>query len=703
MRLVSAKLVNVCQHKELSVEFGAGITGVFGRNGVGKSNLFSMIAASLTNDFSVVPGTKEQNVRWGMPSDERSYVSTVWSHDNRKFSLTRGLSPSKNSLKVAGGKEITKTAEINNVLGSLLSCNKQLIDEFMFVRQGELFSFISARPAARAVLLAQLCQVEKAEKLWNLLGEQIKLDSVMIQLPTRDRDELERRLREVETEEVAILSKLRTAKKNLLDDAERDHVSASLRKYATKGELKRTLREKSDRANKLRNRQEQLEKALDEHRQKHRSAKQFIEDNKEEAGVYKNTISKLEESAKKLARKKWLLRQLEQPLPVKPRTPTGYEPSEKLQEEISRLKAEQSLIEKRNAALEGRDECPTCGSVVSPEQKAKINGGGSELKKIANQLAQLIEQSRTSRGYEKALNTFHSEDAVARLHVRSWRSELDRLGDVAEQHSATKLANMEAFLSRFDQMRDNLSGYLARANDAADRLKETTEELQEQRASLTVTRKKLADLKTLPDREGLRERWTKHKQAKSTRLTLRGRLTAIREEHTRLSSWLAEIDEFEKRSKAAKEWIEDLESYRGYVHRDALPKLVVQRKLERVISKANKLLEDLDAPFNVTADSDLAFVAIKRNGQREAADRLSGAEKAILAIAFRFAVNAVFASELGMMVLDEPTAGLDEHNMDVLADVLGRLANVTKRRDQQLIIITHDRRLERSFDHVLTL
>jgi ABC-type lipoprotein export system ATPase subunit len=54
-----------------------------------------------------------------------------------------------------------------------------------------------------------------------------------------------------------------------------------------------------------------------------------------------------------------------------------------------------------------------------------------------------------------------------------------------------------------------------------------------------------------------------------------------------------------------------------------------------------------------------------------------------------------------MMVLDEPTAGLDEHYLGCLADVLLRVNEVTKKRRQQIFMVTHDQRLERVFDQLI--
>ena len=83
---------------------------------------------------------------------------------------------------------------------------------------------------------------------------------------------------------------------------------------------------------------------------------------------------------------------------------------------------------------------------------------------------------------------------------------------------------------------------------------------------------------------------------------------------------------------------------------------------------------------------------------------MSGGEKVILALAFRIAVNSLFASDLGLLCLDEPTAGLDDDNMQCLEKALARLKDLSSERGLQCIIVTHEsERLARLFDNVIRI
>jgi len=125
--------------------------------------------------------------------------------------------------------------------------------------------------------------------------------------------------------------------------------------------------------------------------------------------------------------------------------------------------------------------------------------------------------------------------------------------------------------------------------------------------------------------------------------------------------------------------------------------------LEDLVDQVNELLNEFDGPFYVSAGDDLSFTVHNPDGSSEPAASKSGGEMVVLAIAYRLAVNSRFARDVGMMVLDEPSAFLDQKNLGCLASVLQRICEVMKQRRQQLIMITHDQRLERVFDQLIEL
>ena len=65
-------------------------------------------------------------------------------------------------------------------------------------------------------------------------------------------------------------------------------------------------------------------------------------------------------------------------------------------------------------------------------------------------------------------------------------------------------------------------------------------------------------------------------------------------------------------------------------------------------------------------------------------------------------MNKLFGSDVGMMFLDEPTAGLDESNIEYFREALQLLAAKVRGR-QQVVIITHATELQSTFDQVVSI
>ena len=99
------------------------------------------------------------------------------------------------------------------------------------------------------------------------------------------------------------------------------------------------------------------------------------------------------------------------------------------------------------------------------------------------------------------------------------------------------------------------------------------------------------------------------------------------------------------------------------MHHDKLPKVVAHNYLEILADDTNELLESFDADFRVSLGEGLNFAATFLRGPYAGAvspaQRLSEGQKVLLALAFRVAVNSLFAGTAGLLCLDEPTESLD--------------------------------------------
>ena len=80
---------------------------------------------------------------------------------------------------------------------------------------------------------------------------------------------------------------------------------------------------------------------------------------------------------------------------------------------------------------------------------------------------------------------------------------------------------------------------------------------------------------------------------------------------------------------------------------------------------------------------------------------LSGGQKIALAVAFRFAVYGMFASKLGLLSLDEPTAYLDNETIARFADTLDKVRGLARNLGLMVLVSTHEKSLEPCFDQAV--
>lgn len=176
------------------------------------------------------------------------------------------------------------------------------------------------------------------------------------------------------------------------------------------------------------------------------------------------------------------------------------------------------------------------------------------------------------------------------------------------------------------------------------------------------------------------------------------RLTRLRDLDRRSSAAAYEAHAAAVRAEAArKAWDEyqadreyraDVEAARAAFHPTAAPADVAAAFLAALVDPANAYLAAFRADFRLAPDGADWYVA--RYGDRDCPPaRLSGAEQLLFGLAWWLAV--LDAARIPLLVLDEPTYGLDASRMDALAAALDGWKRAAAGR--QLVVVTHDRRL----------
>jgi DNA repair exonuclease SbcCD ATPase subunit len=174
--LVSAHLVNVCQHVDEAFDFDGRLVAVVGGNGTGKTNLLRATLYALTGDLHRL-GRAGAAVSFSR-SDRRPAVTLTVRPDpadpDAEAVLTRRLpdgSRSADRKLVYRGETLTTDDDIAAVVRGWFGVPPKALGDYVFVDQGTLTAVLDGAPADRRKAVDRLIGLDRAEAVWAALGE----------------------------------------------------------------------------------------------------------------------------------------------------------------------------------------------------------------------------------------------------------------------------------------------------------------------------------------------------------------------------------------------------------------------------------------------------------------------------------------------------------------------------------------------------
>lgn len=708
MLLKRVELKNFCQHDYVKHDFQPGLIGIMGPCGSGKSNFVQAIKASLTNDFKFKGTSKVDKIMRGSDPGEPSFVRTRWRHGSSTYSITRGLRPSTSKIKnLTSGVEYSKNIEIKHLLQDLMGISPQVVDDYVFVDQWKMFQFLSEKPSERKYNFAQLCGVSHLENLWDMLGKQIAADRPLAAYYDGSEVETRRQLREGAARIKELQSEIETYEEVELSPEEFDEMNEVKAGYEAfrnlRSRMDAQLTVQSDYNIKMESATEEADKAAE----KLSIADQWLKDRVQIFEQHQAAADRAEtvvRNLKKVERLQAAIQQHSQDVDP-PEPPPHY------QEDESPVAQARSLQEALNAACDtlaqiragNEGNCPTCGqSLAEAEDYIK------DLELIETdypvQIARLEERQDAVSVYRSALRDWQSTESARIANFQAAEKQLKEFLDEKPDLKPVDTFEAEKFLKEYDKKRKACVVLSDNSKLAGTKVLELNVRLAEVERVLNELRKEIEDVRHIKRAEWKEacEALTAHEGAKLKLAGLRGELKQLQTTFKANKALLPQLKARKEAAAKAAVWIDKLESYREVVHRDNLPKIYMQAAMEKLTHDVNANLADFGSPFRVAVSADdLSFTIINRDGTTEPAAAKSGGESVVLAVAYRLAVSSRFTSGVNFMVLDEPSAGLDDHYLGCLADVLQSVNEVTRKKRQQVILITHNQGLERVFDQLV--
>lgn len=160
------------QIEKLDIDFGAGLNGIVGPNGKGKSNVLAAIRFLDTGDTGS-EGNLESNITWGHDSCVLRGDFVV---GNYEFSLKRTIVKGGKStvqLKVKDGIAVNKSAEVSAELDKIYGANKTTRINNVYIQQGELSDILFAKPSSRYEEFQKTFSMENLAKAHEWLKAEV--------------------------------------------------------------------------------------------------------------------------------------------------------------------------------------------------------------------------------------------------------------------------------------------------------------------------------------------------------------------------------------------------------------------------------------------------------------------------------------------------------------------------------------------------
>lgn len=662
----SVELGDFLSHSDTKLDFENGVTVFVGHNGAGKSSIIDAITFALFGKH-----TRKSSKGLIRRGSNQGYAKVTFTINGQKYEAVRKID-SKGTLAAKFSKEIdgnvieiasgerkqfgeSMTQEIEKTIG--LDFEKLKIASI--VQQGELNSIIKAKPKEFKELLNAVIGIDKLDIASNNMKEAMKnfrenikekegFDDTHIDILERDLEKYQKEIDEskpqkeiLETSQKQLQIEITNLRNKIEEDAPKIEKirQLELRKSELQSYAKEAIRE--------------IQLDINEKQRKIDDCKDCFE----YAGLKNEFESKIE------------------------KVNSAIEDAQKKINELSNLSS--SLKEKQILAkkLQLKDNrCPVCDSKVEKlnplfQEEHLANELFSIQKKIldTNKEQQMYQTKKTE--FSKKLQFAINAEATLRAHSIKDEKELNKI----EEEIQEKKVNVK----KIPSISNNNLVEIANIDTHSQMLFENISKLEQ-------------ETKGFNENEFLVLKNTISKKQDELS-SIDQKLGAITENILKNEENILKNKKIITELKKVKEYIAELEAIQTNVFsRDGTVATSLRSwALNSISAKASEYLTLLNTKIQRLQLSEKARdITITCYSKKEVLDieSLSGGEQVSVALALRLGMaNLLGASNLNLMILDEPTTHLDVERKKSLVGVLSQLTNISNSvNPMQFVIITHD-------------
>jgi len=724
MQLNYLKGTNWCQHNTLNIKFSAGVTGIIGVNGTGKSNMLNAIYMLLTGTVPygslfeyVQNGELSTDIEGGIlvGDDEcvitrriRRRVSSA-GEDSTDATVTSSLRYKNEVLK--GNTKVTDRIQ------TLLGVSTKMLQSYTFVTQDKLAELLfqdrSKRIDELMLLNPDTARVKSLVYALNsALDATPRKSAVEESYVARMRNDIAAQEAQVAT----INHRDHEARKAPVAEVD----SVSLAKQLADSQAAEAAKAQHDKlvaagtATHARVQALTVQSCTEDQLQANAlTARDQQEPNRKQAAELLASIPAIRNmKAVRVREDAALLHATSKLASLAPPgayvVPADYENA--LQQRAA-LSEELAAATRVKHALTGTEvKCPTCNQDIADcasmlaEADETIKRCGAELHTCTTLItttdAAVKSNERAQQTYEASRTSLEAEvtRATSALAALPADQAIDEAAVAAAQGVVTMFAQLTAALATQDHKCTAVQAELHAAEADSERI---TAEIKTLEASPAYT----APVMVSTDVEAIQQSLASYTEYVNLLNSLGVQRAAVQEALERDKLRLAELLELTDEAGRVDNYRETLEAAKDRLHRDMLPGRVLADMGAKIANVCNMYLDAFDRPFAIKMTENMDITAIMPSGYVVTnLRRLSGGQKCVLSVAFRLALYQLFAAETGILVLDEPTEYMDDTNRALMAEVISRGIRTSRHAgNMQILIITHAKELIPACDTVLRL
>jgi DNA repair exonuclease SbcCD ATPase subunit len=689
VELVSITLHNYKVHRNLTVEFKTGVTGIIGTNGKGKSTVVSAIQFLFTGELDV--DSKAEAITLG---ETEGWVSGRLLLHGKPAYLERHLGASKVILEY-DGKRYTKAADVKELWAKLLQIDSIVFRNVIVAGQGEIQLLFNGESAVRERIFQKIFLVPATEKLRATIWGYIK--NCPPEIPEEDIPGLEAAQatlahslnvggREIDQLKIQLLPDVAVG--NLAGRIQ--YLQGCLKDATLKPVLEAQLNTLVARNDQVYLQSTELAQSLQATPiaafKQSRTELLMLKGQKQQQETLRARLAKLIAllpvgyDANTLAANEQLL--------------SGYrESAAEALAQLAVLKTEQQTIAgqlTRMQQLNGKSSCPTCDQPVT-----------CTAEHIAAQKTRLTDVEAKQRELTGMLK--QRQDAANKLanHNLEMQLNLQTIGELNEQlnqcsainFTEEDLAVVNEAIAEFDvqsQRLVRLEQQVTQLNGEINVVNAQLAALKSYSGSMTNAEEELAlmqevQLEHEKRREQIRQLETKQAVTSRELELIAQRISASADNH--------------RKNAARRDYLQVLQGVYDLMHSSKFPRALIQSYSQYVEYYLKLNLENFGLPFGVSLGE--SFNLIVKDELERVLPGVSGGQAVILGICLRLALHKLFAQSFPIWIVDEGTTHLDAKNRKLyfqLIEALKRDATIN-----QIIIIDHDPMLSTVVDQTVEL